>query len=105
MGYVTPQIALLTLGLIVSFDLQRWQKWISEDGKRSDAAHNYLYNKKRENVTVITGHLVKRVIFEWVLRAFIMAVDKIRLTIYIEIRRPLVLSMSPTLVSRPTFRL
>ncbi|KAI0091331.1 hypothetical protein BDY19DRAFT_991896 [Irpex rosettiformis] len=42
----------------------RWQKWISEDGKRSDAAHHYLYNKKRENVTIITGHLVKRVIFE-----------------------------------------
>ncbi|KAI0091334.1 alcohol oxidase-like protein [Irpex rosettiformis] len=50
------------LGEVNSFG--RWQKWISEDGKRSDAAHHYLYNKKRENVTIITGHIVKHVNFE-----------------------------------------
>ncbi|KAI0703058.1 alcohol oxidase-like protein [Cytidiella melzeri] len=42
----------------------RWQKWISEEGKRSDVAHHFMYDKNRDNITLTVGHLVKRVIFE-----------------------------------------
>ncbi|KAI0089825.1 alcohol oxidase-like protein [Irpex rosettiformis] len=42
----------------------RWQKWISEDGKRSDVVHHFIYDKKRDNITIVVGHLIKRVIFE-----------------------------------------
>ncbi|KAI0693654.1 GMC oxidoreductase-domain-containing protein [Cytidiella melzeri] len=42
----------------------RWPKWISEDGRRSDVAHHFIYDKKRDNVTLIVGHIVKRVIFD-----------------------------------------
>ncbi|KAJ7731065.1 GMC oxidoreductase-domain-containing protein [Mycena metata] len=39
-------------------------KWISSDGRRSDAAHHYLYNKNLENLQVCDGCLVKRVVVE-----------------------------------------
>ncbi|KAI0337230.1 alcohol oxidase [Trametopsis cervina] len=43
----------------------RWPKWIcSQTGKRSDVAHHYIYNRKHSNVTILVGHLVKRVLFE-----------------------------------------
>ncbi|KAI0337223.1 alcohol oxidase [Trametopsis cervina] len=43
----------------------KWQKWIASDsGRRSDVAHNYIYNKKHPNITILVGHLVKRIIFE-----------------------------------------
>lgn len=44
----------------------RWQKWIdSKTGKRSDVAHHYLYTQQgNPNLTIASGVLVKRVIFE-----------------------------------------
>ena len=45
---------------------QRWQKWVSSDGKRQDVPHHFIYNKDHKNITLTTGHLVKRVIFEYV---------------------------------------
>ncbi|KAJ3553624.1 hypothetical protein NM688_g3508 [Phlebia brevispora] len=40
--------------------------WVdAETGTRSDTAHYYLYKKNHSNVTIITGHLVKRVVFEY----------------------------------------
>lgn len=49
------------------------RRWISIDGKRSDVAHNFIYDKPRDNLTITTGHLVKRVLFECVL---LLAIDK-----------------------------
>lgn len=43
-------------------------RWIdSKAGSRSDVPHNFIYNKNHKNITIITGHLVKRVVFESVL--------------------------------------
>ncbi|KAI0920510.1 hypothetical protein AcW1_002232 [Taiwanofungus camphoratus] len=44
----------------------RWQKWIDADtGKRSDVPHYYVYNQDHnKNLHVVTGYLVKRIIFE-----------------------------------------
>ncbi|KAK0449786.1 GMC oxidoreductase-domain-containing protein [Desarmillaria tabescens] len=44
----------------------RWQKYIgSKTGMRSDAAHNFIYNQEHNtNLKVLTGQLVKRVLFE-----------------------------------------
>ncbi|KAJ7226702.1 hypothetical protein GGX14DRAFT_417166 [Mycena pura] len=39
-------------------------KWISSDGKRSDAAHHYVYNKNLGNLEVYDGCLVNRVLVE-----------------------------------------
>ncbi|KAI0712761.1 alcohol oxidase-like protein [Cerioporus squamosus] len=42
----------------------RWPKWIdSKTGKRSDVAHHYIYNKNFQNVHILSGYHVKRVIF------------------------------------------
>ncbi|KIP06402.1 hypothetical protein PHLGIDRAFT_72751 [Phlebiopsis gigantea 11061_1 CR5-6] len=41
------------------------RRWIgSTDGKRSDVPHHFIYNKKHPNLTLTTGHIVSRVIFE-----------------------------------------
>ncbi|KAJ7606674.1 hypothetical protein FB45DRAFT_807572 [Roridomyces roridus] len=42
----------------------RTPKWISKDGRRSDVAHHYLYNKVLPNLTICDGCLVKRVLIE-----------------------------------------
>lgn len=43
----------------------KWQKFIDvETGRRSDVPHNYIYNQNFENLTILTGHLVKRILFE-----------------------------------------
>ncbi|KAH7926098.1 alcohol oxidase [Leucogyrophana mollusca] len=43
----------------------RWQKWIDgETGRRSDVPHHFIYNKNHENLEVIDGKRIKRVIFE-----------------------------------------
>ncbi|KAJ7668994.1 alcohol oxidase-like protein [Mycena rosella] len=39
-------------------------KWISSDGRRSDVAHHYVYNKNLENLSVFDGCLVNRVVIE-----------------------------------------
>lgn len=40
-------------------------RWISsETGRRQDVPHHFIYNKNHKNITLTTGHLVKRVIFE-----------------------------------------
>lgn len=39
-------------------------RWISTEGRRSDVAHNFIYDKPRDNLTIMTGHLVKKVLFE-----------------------------------------
>ncbi|KAJ7606670.1 GMC oxidoreductase-domain-containing protein [Roridomyces roridus] len=39
-------------------------KWISSEGRRSDVAHHYLYNKNFPNLTVCDGCLVNRVVIE-----------------------------------------
>ncbi|KAH8079784.1 alcohol oxidase-like protein [Cristinia sonorae] len=43
-----------------------WPKWINkETGHRSDAAHHYIYPQaNNKSLVILTGHLVKRVIFE-----------------------------------------
>ncbi|KAF7327927.1 GMC-OxRdtase-N domain-containing protein [Mycena kentingensis (nom. inval.)] len=42
-----------------------WSRYMSaSSGKRSDAAHHYIYNKSRKNVHILTQCRVKRVIFE-----------------------------------------
>jgi len=43
----------------------RWQKYIDkEKGRRSDVPHNYIYNRQLNNLEILTGYHVKRVIFE-----------------------------------------
>ncbi|KAF9025566.1 alcohol oxidase, partial [Hymenopellis radicata] len=44
----------------------RWAKYMGhQSGRRSDAAHFYIYNKRQNaNLVIITGKRVKRVIFE-----------------------------------------
>ncbi|RDX47581.1 alcohol oxidase-like protein [Lentinus brumalis] len=43
----------------------RWPKWIdSKTGKRSDVAHHYIYNKNFQNVQILSGYHVKRIIFK-----------------------------------------
>ncbi|CCM05911.1 uncharacterized protein FIBRA_08149 [Fibroporia radiculosa] len=43
----------------------RWEKYIgAENGRRSDVPHHYLFQKEFRNLTIRTGHLVKRVLFE-----------------------------------------
>ncbi|KZT03299.1 GMC oxidoreductase [Laetiporus sulphureus 93-53] len=43
----------------------RWQKYIGrENGRRSDVPHNYIYNRSYQNLEILTGYRVKRVIFE-----------------------------------------
>ncbi|KAH9921114.1 alcohol oxidase [Fomitopsis serialis] len=43
----------------------RWQKYIDkEKGRRSDVPHNYIYNRQLDNLEILTGYHVKRVIFE-----------------------------------------
>ncbi|KAF8904338.1 alcohol oxidase-like protein [Mucidula mucida] len=39
-------------------------KWISSDGQRSDVAHHYIYHKGLQNLSVLDGCLVNRVIVE-----------------------------------------
>ncbi|KAJ7046112.1 GMC oxidoreductase-domain-containing protein [Mycena alexandri] len=39
-------------------------KWISSDGRRSDVAHHYVYNKNLSNLSVMDGCLVNRVVVE-----------------------------------------
>ncbi|KAK0432026.1 GMC oxidoreductase-domain-containing protein [Armillaria borealis] len=39
-------------------------RYISSAGRRSDAAHHYLYNSESKNLSVFDGTRVKRVIFE-----------------------------------------
>lgn len=43
------------------------QKWIDgETGKRSDVAHHYIYNNmKNTGLEILTGTLVRRVLFEY----------------------------------------
>lgn len=44
-------------------------RWIDgKTGKRSDVPHHFIYNKDHKNITLLSGHLVKRVIFECVPR-------------------------------------
>ncbi|THH14622.1 hypothetical protein EUX98_g9586 [Antrodiella citrinella] len=44
-----------------------WPKWIDgKSGHRSDTAHNYVYTQAHnKNLVILTGHFVKRVIFEY----------------------------------------
>ncbi|KAI0776758.1 alcohol oxidase-like protein [Trametes elegans] len=44
----------------------RWQKWIdATTGKRSDVPHNYIFNHAfNDNLEILTGYDVKKVIFE-----------------------------------------
>ncbi|EPS98838.1 hypothetical protein FOMPIDRAFT_156775 [Fomitopsis schrenkii] len=43
----------------------RWQKYIDkEKGHRSDVPHNYIYNRQLDNLEILTGYHVKRVIIE-----------------------------------------
>ncbi|KAL1739535.1 alcohol oxidase-like protein, partial [Schizophyllum fasciatum] len=44
----------------------RWPKWIDKDtGKRSDPAHQYIYNQAgNTNLEILTGARVRRVLFE-----------------------------------------
>ncbi|KAK0201034.1 GMC oxidoreductase-domain-containing protein [Desarmillaria ectypa] len=42
----------------------RMPKYISSAGRRSDAAHHYLYNSESKNLSVFDGTRVKRIIFE-----------------------------------------
>ncbi|KAJ8489460.1 hypothetical protein ONZ45_g13566 [Pleurotus djamor] len=42
----------------------RWPKWSSSDGIRSDVPHHYLYNQTSENLHIVDGGRVKRVLFE-----------------------------------------
>lgn len=49
---------------------QPWPKWIDgKTGRRSDVAHHYIYPAldKSENVHLLAGCAVKRVIIEYVL--------------------------------------
>ncbi|KAJ7772260.1 GMC oxidoreductase-domain-containing protein [Mycena metata] len=39
-------------------------KWISSNGRRSDTAHHYVYNKNLSNLSVMDGCLVNRVVVE-----------------------------------------
>ncbi|KAJ6617578.1 GMC oxidoreductase-domain-containing protein [Mycena sp. CBHHK59/15] len=39
-------------------------KWISSDGRRSDVAHHYIYNQHLENLSVLDGCLVHRVVIK-----------------------------------------
>ncbi|KAF7348436.1 GMC oxidoreductase [Mycena venus] len=39
-------------------------KWISSDGRRSDVAHHYIYQKHIANLSVFDGCLVNRVVIE-----------------------------------------
>lgn len=50
-----------------SLTVMSLRRWIdSKTGKRSDVAHHFIYDKQRPNITLTVGHLVKRVIFEYV---------------------------------------
>ncbi|TCD67120.1 hypothetical protein EIP91_000460 [Steccherinum ochraceum] len=43
----------------------RWAKWIDEKtGHRSDVPHGYIYNKNLPNLTLLTGCLVRRILFQ-----------------------------------------
>ncbi|PBK85827.1 alcohol oxidase [Armillaria gallica] len=51
--------------IIVEFDLiSVLIRYISTKGRRSDAAHHYLYNSESKNLAVFDGTRVKRVIFK-----------------------------------------
>ncbi|KAJ6611006.1 GMC oxidoreductase-domain-containing protein [Mycena sp. CBHHK59/15] len=39
-------------------------KWISSNGRRSDVAHHYVYNKNLNNLSVLDGCLVNRVVLK-----------------------------------------
>ncbi|KAJ7045930.1 GMC oxidoreductase-domain-containing protein [Mycena alexandri] len=39
-------------------------KWIASNGRRSDVAHNYVYNKEWKNLSVLDGCLVNRVVIK-----------------------------------------
>ncbi|KAJ7170886.1 GMC oxidoreductase-domain-containing protein [Mycena crocata] len=53
-------------GLFSCNEYGRWQKWIDgETGTRSDVPHHFIYNQAHnENLSVLHGCRVKRVIFE-----------------------------------------
>ncbi|KAJ6574745.1 GMC oxidoreductase-domain-containing protein [Mycena capillaripes] len=53
-------------GLFSCNQYGRWQKWIdAETGTRSDVPHHFIYNQSHnENLKILTGCRVKRVIFE-----------------------------------------
>ncbi|KAJ7237305.1 GMC oxidoreductase-domain-containing protein, partial [Mycena haematopus] len=53
-------------GLFSCNQYGRWPKWIdAESGKRSDVAHHFIYNQSHnQNLKVLAGCRVKRVIFE-----------------------------------------
>ncbi|KAJ7620940.1 hypothetical protein FB45DRAFT_927948 [Roridomyces roridus] len=42
----------------------RTPKWISSEGRRSDVAHHYLYNKNLPNLTVCDGCIVNRIVIK-----------------------------------------
>ena len=43
-------------------------RWIdARTGTRSDVPHNYIYHRKLENIHILTGYHVKRVVIECVL--------------------------------------
>ncbi|KAF8171077.1 GMC oxidoreductase-domain-containing protein [Mycena galopus ATCC 62051] len=52
----------LDLGSINSF--HKIPKWISSEGRRSDVAHHYIYNRDLKNLSVIDGCRVQRVVTE-----------------------------------------
>ncbi|KAJ7899374.1 GMC oxidoreductase-domain-containing protein [Mycena leptocephala] len=52
----------LDMGSINSFF--KIPKWISGDGRRSDVAHHYIYNKNWKNLWVLDGCLVQRIVIE-----------------------------------------
>ncbi|KAJ6502932.1 GMC oxidoreductase-domain-containing protein [Mycena vitilis] len=52
----------LDVGSINAFFLA--PKWISSDGRRSDVAHKYVYEKNMANLSVLEGCLVNRVVIE-----------------------------------------
>ncbi|KAI0350351.1 alcohol oxidase-like protein [Trametes cingulata] len=59
----------------------RWQKWIDiGTGTRSDVPHNYIYPQSSNlNLCIVTGHLVKRVIFRGQVAAGVEYVPNSRL--------------------------
>ncbi|KIM84345.1 alcohol oxidase [Piloderma croceum F 1598] len=43
----------------------RWEKWIdAESGRRSDVPHHFIYNQDHQNLIILDGKRVKRVLFE-----------------------------------------
>lgn len=56
----------MSLPLYVVQEISRTLRWIGQKaGIRSSVADYFIYNKARRNLTIISGCLVKRVIFKY----------------------------------------